>query len=48
MVNDLLSFGWELGGLLDHHAHAATYAVQRCLDRLLPRQAELDTAGAGR
>ena len=48
MVNDLLSFGWELWDLLDHHAHAETYAVQRCLDRLLPAQDDLAVAGAGR
>lgn len=44
VVNDLLCFGWELWDLLDHHAHAETYAIQRCLERLLPRQAELAAA----
>ena len=36
VVNDLLCFGWELWDILDHHAHAETYAVQRCLARALP------------
>jgi hypothetical protein len=36
VVNDLLVFGWELWDILDHHAHAETYAVQRCLARSLP------------
>ncbi len=47
VVNDLLSFGWELWDMLDHHAHAETYAVQRCLDRLLPAHAPAGAA-AGR
>jgi hypothetical protein len=40
VVNDLLVFGWELWDILDHHAHAETYAVQRCLARCLPTSAE--------
>jgi hypothetical protein len=39
VVNDLLTFGWELWDLLDHHAHAETYAVQRCVARPLPAEA---------
>ena len=39
VVNDLLVFGWELWDLLDHHAHAETYAVQRCVARPLPAEA---------
>ena len=39
VVNDLLVFGWELWDILDHHAHAETYAVQRCVARPLPAEA---------
>jgi hemerythrin-like domain-containing protein len=39
VVNDLLVFGWELWDILDHHAHAETYAVQRCLARSVPAAA---------
>jgi hemerythrin-like domain-containing protein len=39
VFNDLLVFGWELWDILDHHAHAETYAVQRCLARSLPAAA---------
>ena len=36
VVNDLLVFGWELWDILDHHAHAETYAIQRCLALSVP------------
>jgi hemerythrin-like domain-containing protein len=35
VVRDLLGYGWELWELLDHHAHAETRAVHRCLARSL-------------
>jgi len=35
VLRDLLSYGWELWELLDHHAHAETRAVHRCLARSL-------------
>jgi hemerythrin-like domain-containing protein len=45
VINDLLTFGWELWDMLDHHAHAETWAVQRCLSRAMP--AEAACAGVG-
>jgi hypothetical protein len=39
VVNDLLCFGWELWDILDHHAHAETYAIQRCLALAVPAAA---------
>jgi len=35
VLRDLLCYGWELWELLDHHAHAETRAVHRCLARSL-------------
>jgi len=35
VLRDLLGYGWELWELLDHHAHAETRAVHRCLARSL-------------
>jgi iron-sulfur cluster repair protein YtfE (RIC family) len=44
VLRDLLGYAWELWELLDHHAHAETRAVHRCLARSLlgdvPAQAE--------
>ena len=35
VLRDLLGYGWELWELLDHHAHAETRAVHRCLAQSL-------------
>ena len=33
VLRDLVAYGWELGDLLDEHAHTETRAVHPCIAR---------------